>query len=267
MSSSKQQKIVAVKLLGDSNVEEDLLYAKLPIYKKRIKQAREYVSRCLAASYKPCVSFSGGKDSSVLLSMVIEQRPDAMVVMYDSGAEFPETFDIIEQTEKRLGITIYILEPEMSMLELKAYADVNGPIHISEYKRVLIEDPSRRIATEYGCDMFFIGLRKQESNYRLFALARMKEPYYYSEKMKFFMAYPLMNLKGEDVYAYIAESRLPLHPYYTDPRIHLDRNLRRVSGWAGDTASSQGRWLWLKFTHPELYERLYAADERAGWYI
>lgn len=55
------------------------------------------------------VSFSGGKDSTVLLHLVRELYPDVPAVFCDTGLEFPEIKQFVRQTEN-----VTILRPDMS---------------------------------------------------------------------------------------------------------------------------------------------------------
>lgn len=255
-----------------SNVplSEDRLYANLPVHQRRINKAREYVSRCLSVCKKPAVSISGGKDSSVLLGLVMEQKPDAVVTFYDSGAELPETFETIERLEKRFGFETIIIEPEWNMIRLIEHAktlpegEVLAP---GEFKRQLIENPSKYLCKELGIDLFFVGLRKEESTMRLFGLSQMREPVYFNRKLGYHIGYPIKDLKGDDVFAYAAVNGIPMHPFYFDERIDVPRNERRVSSWAGDSTAHRGRWMWLKITHPELHEKLRELDKRVAWYF
>lgn len=245
--------------------EKDLIYASLPIFKRRIEKARANIARALEYTKKPAVSISGGKDSTCMLDLVLEQRPDAEICFFDSKAELPETYEQIEKLEEHYNKMIEIVEPEYDMFKLIEIADEQG-IYNNMFKEQLIEEPSRFIAKEDGVDMFFVGLRKEESRGRRMGLSQMSEPFRYDKRLKYSLAYPIMHLEAPDVFAYIAKRKLPMHPYYEDERDMTDRNKKRVGSWAGDTAIASGRWYWLKMTHPDLYIKLKEIDGSVGEY-
>lgn len=59
------------------------------------------------------VNFSGGKDSTALLHMMLARRePIAAVVYFDTGWEFPEINDHLIEVERKTGLTITRLAPE-----------------------------------------------------------------------------------------------------------------------------------------------------------
>jgi 3'-phosphoadenosine 5'-phosphosulfate sulfotransferase (PAPS reductase)/FAD synthetase len=61
------------------------------------------------------VSYSGGKDSSCLLYL-LQKRHVAFdrVIFADTGVEYPEVYEFIEQVEKRLGIDIERVHPKVT---------------------------------------------------------------------------------------------------------------------------------------------------------
>lgn len=87
-----------------------------------------------------CVSFSGGKDSTVLLDIVRTYYPHVPAVFYDTGIEFPE----IRQFVKRFDNVIWI-KPKMSfkqVVERWGYPVVSKEVStaISRYRNTKRED-------------------------------------------------------------------------------------------------------------------------------
>lgn len=64
---------------------------------------------------KHIVLFSGGKDSTALLLMILERgMPIDEVIFCDTGKEFPEIYRHIDKIEKDIGIPIIRLKPDKS---------------------------------------------------------------------------------------------------------------------------------------------------------
>ena len=55
------------------------------------------------------VSFSGGKDSTVVVDLARRVDPDVPVVWFDSGMEFPETRDYVETLARRWDLNLFRL--------------------------------------------------------------------------------------------------------------------------------------------------------------
>ena len=72
------------------------LEVKVALTEKRIREWYEYWDG------QVYVSFSGGKDSTVMLHIARDLYPDIEAVFCDTGLEFPEIRDFVKQTE---GVT------------------------------------------------------------------------------------------------------------------------------------------------------------------
>jgi len=62
---------------------------------------------------KVYISFSGGKDSTVLLNLVREEFPDVVAVYCDTGLEYPELKKFVEKQDN-----IEIIKPKITFLEV-----------------------------------------------------------------------------------------------------------------------------------------------------
>lgn len=64
---------------------------------------------------KHIVQFSGGKDSTAMLLMMLERgMPVDEIVFCDTGKEFPQMYEHIKKVEEYIGRKITILKPEKS---------------------------------------------------------------------------------------------------------------------------------------------------------
>ena len=83
------------------------LEAKIVMAQTRIRQWYDHWNGQVS------VSFSGGKDSTVLLDLVRDLYPDVPAVFADTGLEFPE----VRQHAKSVS-NVVVLRPEMSFKEV-----------------------------------------------------------------------------------------------------------------------------------------------------
>lgn len=91
-----------LKMLQDLPLEIKILKTK--------QRIREYYNHYNGQVY---VSFSGGKDSTVLLDIVRQEFPDVKAVYVDTGLEFPEIKEFVKNTNN-----VIKLRPEMSFLQV-----------------------------------------------------------------------------------------------------------------------------------------------------
>lgn len=115
------------------------------------------------------VSFSGGKDSTVLLTIVREMYPDIPAVFVDTGLEYPEIRDFVKTWDN-----VEWLKPKLTfkqVLERYGYPfiskEVSEKVHYAQrYLRwYMDEDAKGHIPTAYGIAGLF-GYSRRSAEYK-----------------------------------------------------------------------------------------------------
>lgn len=118
------------------------------------------------------VSFSGGKDSEVLLDIIQRALPhDSFVVVFgNTGMEFPDTYKAVEEAKKRcenVGISFYIAKSHLNPLESwKVFGPPSSTIrwccsvHKTTPQLLLLREI---VGKPNLTEMAFVGVRADES--------------------------------------------------------------------------------------------------------
>lgn len=131
------------------------LNLKIEMSKRRISEFYEHFDGNVY------VSFSGGKDSTVLLHLVRSLYPDTLAVFIDTGLEYPEVRSFTKSSENML-----ILRPEMpfhKVIEKYGYPVVSKEVakFIEEYRK----NPTGYTAQKFDSNSDYV--RKYGSRYCL----------------------------------------------------------------------------------------------------
>jgi phosphoadenosine phosphosulfate reductase len=231
---------------------KDKLHARLPAFKRRVARAQEIIREGLSICRKPYVAFSGGKDSEVVLHLVIQQKPDVNVIWLHQGAEFPDTEEIVHRLAREWNLNLHIEYVRPGLLELLEEYGAYGlpartPYRQGDITRRLIREPSLKVAKEFGFDGIFMGLRREESRQRRFV-----KPSRLVKYDGLWHINPIFDWTGADVWAYINSLELPYNAVYDKTRFQTREELR-VTPWAGGTAKTVGRFQFLRYYYPELW--------------
>jgi len=123
------------------------LDAKIILTKQRIKNFYDHYNG------QVYVSFSGGKDSTVLLHLVRSMYPDVKALFVDTGLEYPEIKEFVKNTKNTITI-----RPDMCFTEvIKKY----GYPVISKQNAYYI-DTVRRTKSDYLRNRIMTGFMKDE---------------------------------------------------------------------------------------------------------
>lgn len=187
------------------NIKEVLKeWAKTDEHNRKVEEAKRIITEALAKYHKPYVAFSGGKDSTCVLYLVLQQKPDVMVLHWDYGRYYIPRWleqEFIENA-KKLGAVNIRVETSHLYEELGRNAiNVLGREYLGKLVPQLKEE---------GYDLVFVGLRKQESLKRRRRMERREHISVIPE------CWPIQNWDWKDVWAFIFGNNLPYASVYDE---------------------------------------------------
>ena len=238
------------------------LWGKLKAHKRRVDFARERIGKWLTRVEKPYVAFSTGKDSTCILHLVREQKPGVQAVYFDADCAFPESKEMLEQTE---NVIVYpTIEPLLETF--RRFGGFGGGAALErETMRTTVYEPIKRLVTEYGFDGVCYGLRAQESHGRKMN-ARIRGAVFQYKRDSLWACQPIHDWTYNDVWAFIVSNDLDYCGVY-DHMWDMPEEDQRLSYWAGETKRHWGRWAFLKRNYPELFNRFVAEFPEVGLYV
>lgn len=175
------------------------LWAELPEYAARIKEAENNIKQILITEW-PAVLYSGGKDSLVLLHMVMRQNNQIPVYYSDSGYDYES-----QQIKMPKAMTDDIVkigrEAGAKILYSCGHKTPNSKRFFGNLFRVM---------KKHNCTVELLGIRGQESTRRT---RRVKGPLIQMDGSRR-VAFPLRDLDWRDIWAYLITNNIRYLSYY-----------------------------------------------------
>jgi len=228
----------------------------------------EILQRFGELSRSPYLSFSGGKDSLVMTDIALKIIPGARILYRDCGATMPGTFELFAELEKRWEKKIEIWYSKQTIFDVFRQYGLNHPRLEHHTHRILITESMKEwLAENPSVDGYAMGLRAQESAGRR-RLAKYRGSIFktkWYKKKEMWACVPLIWWRVEEVWAYIDYYELPYHPAYESKHHHPREDLR-LGVWAGESNIQWGRWVWLRYYYPELWQELVREFPEASTY-
>jgi phosphoadenosine phosphosulfate reductase len=201
---------------------KDIVKANLPHLSAKKAKAEHELKDVMASSKLPLtVSFSGGKDSLVVLDIVSSVTKDFTAIFVDTGLEHPETKEYVERLAREKGFRLLTAEAGDAF-------DKNFPTFGPPAKdfrwccKVCKLAPASRIIEE----KFPNGAMTVEGNRRLESFARSRlelvgeNPFVPGQTI----VNPIRDWSALDVWLYIIWRELPYNPLYNE-------DIERVGCW------------------------------------
>ncbi|QQS51464.1 MAG: phosphoadenylyl-sulfate reductase [Bacteroidota bacterium] len=189
-----------------------------------------------------------GAEDQVLTDMIAAIDPATKIFTLDTGRVFPETYQTLEETNKRYGIHIEVYFPKSDRVEEMVNAKGINLFYESIENRKLccqirkIEPLKRALA---DIDVWVTGLRKDQSVTRFFT--PLVE---YDEGNQVLKVNPLLAWSEKDVWRYIKEKNVPYNVLHDKgfPSIGCQPCTRAIE--KGEDVRA-GRWWWELPEHKE----------------
>jgi 3'-phosphoadenosine 5'-phosphosulfate sulfotransferase (PAPS reductase)/FAD synthetase len=243
-----------------------LLYAKTRQHKRRVDEARRIVSSALAtAESRWYVAFSGGKDSTCLLSLVREQAPSTVAVSSIQEWRLPETSEYLGSIAN-LALTASGSDHGTGWSPNWENAEAIPPGVL--WLGAKIGDDDQTIKN-YGRSEngVFIGLRADE-NARRKVHIRKAGALFFNSTNQVWQAYPIAHWSVMDVWAFILANGIDYnHAYDRMTEIGVPLEQQRIGPLAIESVLGYGQLAILKRGWPELFNQFSARHPEARNYV
>jgi len=223
----------------------DVIDVNRPEIEKKAERARKFIWKVYekyGSTRKIIVSYSGGKDSLVVLDLALETLRDFYVIFNDTTLELPDTYKNVHEVECKVGVPIYWARAVANFTDIvKQYAP---PARDFRYcckmlKLAPISALLNKIAPSGSVSI--VGQRKYESSLR----ARLPPVAQSRWVANTIVAAPVNEWTSLHIWLYILDKELPYNRAY-------EKGFDRIGCWvcpANELAEIELAKMW----YPELY--------------
>lgn len=232
----------------------DFALYQLPAHRRKVEESLDVISQATTHGVIG-VTFSGGKDSTVVLDLVRRVVPDSPAGFFDSGAEYPWTYELAAL------YGVESIHPKESYLDVCrrcgywGFENPSEPDAVADFSEIFIEEPARQFASKAGISVVALGLRKDESRHRGIYLSKMGS-LHLAKYDGLWHLNPISKWNANDVWAYIAGRGLPYNKAYDRmTAVGVPRKEQRVSTLLDPAYATHGRFAVLRQVAPKLFQR------------
>lgn len=237
-----------------------LVAAHLPSAQARFSSARRATQSHLD-HHGGYVSWSGGKDSTVVVDLARRAQPDVPVVWFDSGLEFPDTHTYIHQLAGEWNLNLHIIKADPDALSVMEQSgawnhDAAPDWSTPDLHETLVTVPARTARARFGSAEVW-GLRASESVARRALLTPGDGVFTRTDGTVTFS--PVWAWRDLDVTGYLAAHGIVENPVYDRLRAAgaTGKDLR-VGLVVDGNNLHYGRIIWLRRCFPALYHEIEA---------
>lgn len=225
---------------------QDRLHARTSEFQKRVAETHKFVDFVLTQVKNPNVAFSAGKDSVVMLHLILQHRPEIPVYSFSNRQyDFPDTHRLRWEIQEKWDINLILVERNVSRA---VETEDEGGAYNRLFFTVLKEQ-----VTKHGWDCAFVGKRKEEASRRKREID--KKGVFFPDAINGKIAYPLADWTVKDIWSYHTINGLPHHEIYEKQNCGLTRDTIRLGIMFDPLFDRTGEQVWMKKNYPELYNQ------------
>lgn len=190
---------------------------------------------------KVALGTSLGAEDQVLTDMIVKVDPSTKIFTLDTGRVFSETYQTLDDTNKKYGINIEVYFPNSERVERMVnekginlfYDNIENRKTCCNVRKI---EPLTRAMT--GVDVWVTGIRREQSITRI--LTEVVEFDHINGKLKI---NPLLEWTEEDLWDYIKANNVPYNKLHDNgfPSIGCQPCTRAIE--SGEDVRA-GRWWW-----------------------
>jgi 3'-phosphoadenosine 5'-phosphosulfate sulfotransferase (PAPS reductase)/FAD synthetase len=236
-------------------------HAKTRAHQRAVDSALRLVDRCMQRTPKAAVSWSGGKDSTVMTHLVCVRYGAKIPVFTEKDdLDYPGEEAYVRRLGEAWGLDLRVLHPPISPREWIAQnaSKMLACDDIHSRAAGLSKACFYNVMTEAnrGYDAVMLGLRTEESAAR--RNLRSARGRHYELVDGTHRVLPIADWRGIDVFAYAFANGIELLPVYRCvAMMHADKPWAiRKSWWLPGSSAASGYIAWLRRYWPSLFHQL-----------
>ena len=228
-------------------------------FQAKLDRSRDLVAKSLRESEHPVVACSFGKNSMIVLHLVLQRRPDVAVLFNNTLVEFPDTYRFKREMVKEWGLNVVETRPSKTfwwivdnygfpLFSRKGYRDAT-----KNCCRYLKEYPVEKVLRREKYDLYYTGLTRHESWRREWA-ARKYGDYFFSRRFSYWKCHPIQEWTDADVWQYHKEFAIPHNGVYDKEPVAGYH--QRTGCWCCTIPIKYGKIEFLRKNYPRLWNKL-----------
>lgn len=187
--------------------------------------AQDLIRLALERHDKIAVSWSGGRCSTVVLYMALQEDPKIRVFHTDHGVHYPETINYVRELTRKWNLNLAIYRPEKTfwqVVEEHGFPKARKPMDPKKGQaavrkpaccRWLKDKPNAKFRKDEGIEAFLTGMRAAEARIRALSMWQ-KGQFYFHKKLGAWKYNPIAFWRTRELADYVRVNEIPLNPLY-----------------------------------------------------